>query len=421
MIRAVVVVLAVVSGTASAVTLEEVLEAAERNNVDRQISRQQRERAAADFRQAWSAMLPSLTAQGSWTHNEVEVSIQLPGAPDALVITPRDQFDGVLRAELPIIDANRWFRAAASGTLLDAAEYRDENTGLLIKRQVATTYYGYASALALRSSAQRTLSVSEAQLKLQQIRQRAGAATELEVLRASAEVERARGTVADTDALVANNRRALFTLSGLDVGEEAALPEDNLVLDASVEELEKATLKLPAVRAAEKDAEAAGTQALAARFALLPAVTANFTERLSNATGFSGRNDTWSAGLGLVWRLDAQTFFGWGGADAQGQIARLAAQRQRLASRDQVYGDWLRVTAAIKKVTAAKAQVQAAERAAQVARDRYDAGAATQLEVIQSERDLFNAEVNHIQSRTELASTHVGLRLSAGLPLQLQE
>ena len=44
---------------------------------------------------------------------------------------------------------------------------------------------------------------------------------------------------------------------------------------------------------------------------------------------------------------------------------------------------------------------------------------ATQIDVIQAERDLFSAEVNQIQARTELASSRVSLRLSAGLPLQL--
>ncbi|MDQ3264138.1 MAG: TolC family protein [Myxococcota bacterium] len=421
MIRAMIVLLAVVSTAAPAATLKEVLAASEQHNVDRQISAQQRLRAAAEFRQAWSMMLPSLTAQGTWTHNQRVVEFTLAPGTDPIVITPQNQLDGILRVELPLIDTGRWFRAAASGALLDAAGYRDAATGELITRQVATTYYGFAAALAVRSSAKRSLSVSEAQHKLQEIRMRAGAATELEVLRAKAEAERARQMVADSEALVANTRRSLFTLSGVDVGDSASLPPDNLVLEESVEDLQEGSLKLPVVKAAEKDAAAASILATAARFALVPSVTANFTERLTNATAFAGEADTWTAGVGLVWRLDAATFFGWDAQDAQGQIARLAAQRQKNASRDQVYGDWQRLSAAIKKVTAAKAQVEAAERAAQVARDRYDAGAATQLEVIQSERDLFSAEVNHIQSRTELASTHVGLRLSAGLPLKLEE
>jgi transketolase len=50
-------------------------------------------------------------------------------------------------------------------------------------------------------------------------------------------------------------------------------------------------------------------------------------------------------------------------------------------------------TAALLKVEAADAQVQAATKAQQVARDRYNAGAATQVDVIQADRDLFQGYV----------------------------
>ena len=74
--------------------------------------------------------------------------------------------------------------------------------------------------------------------------------------------------------------------------------------------------------------------------------------------------------------------------------------------------------AALTKVESAKVQASVAQRAAQVARDRYAAGAATQLDVITAERDLFTAEVGQIQARTELGTAHAAVRLSAGLPLE---
>jgi outer membrane protein TolC len=61
--------------------------------------------------------------------------------------------------------------------------------------------------------------------------------------------------------------------------------------------------------------------------------------------------------------------------------------------------------------------IEAARRASTVAKDRYAVGATTQLEVIQVERDAFQAEVGHIQARTELASARAALRISAGREL----
>jgi outer membrane protein TolC len=413
------VALVVTSFSAQAAGLKELLEAAEKNNVDRRISRELRRKSAAEFNQAWSAMLPSLAAQGSWTHNQYPVEVGIfPGQPK-LVITPRNQLDGILRAELPLIDTGRWFRAAAASAMADAAEERDEAMADAVKRQVATTYYGLAAALAVRASAKRSMAVSAEQLRLQEIRSNVGTATELEVLRAKAEVERAKQTVADTEALVANTQRALRTLTGVDGVDSASLPADDLKGEGALADLEARSQELPAVRASEKELLAASRGFTAYKLALVPMVTAHFTERFTNATAFAGQARSYTTGLGLVWRVDTPYFFGLSAQSAQASIARLGLERQRLAARDQVHTDWQRLNAAIEKVTAAQAQVQAAERAAQVARDRYAAGAATQIEVIQSDRDLFGAEVNQIQARTELASSHVALRLSAGLPLEV--
>ena len=412
------VALVLAAGSARAVTLKELLAAADEQNVDVAIGVAQRERAAAEFGQAWSALLPSATVQGSWTRNQYPVEVQFgPGEP--VVITREDQLDGMVGFEPPGLVEERGGRAAAAGAAADAAEQREGATRDAIRRQVATTYYGYAAALAVRESAKRTLGVSEEQLRLTQVRAQSGVATELDVLRARAEVERGKQTVADAETLVANTRRALRTLSGLEIDETAALPEDDVSSEGTLEELEAKVGALPAVRAAALDAAAAERLATGANLFLVPQVTANFTERFTNATGFSGNDRSYTAGLGLLWRLDVPAFYGMSALSSQRAAARLAAERQKLLSRDQVHNDWRRLQAAVEKVGAAQAQVEAAARAAKLARDRYELGAATQLDVIQSERDLFSAEVNRIQARTELASSHVAVRISAGLPLAL--
>jgi len=166
--------------------------------------------------------------------------------------------------------------------------------------------------------------------------------------------------------------------------------------------------------------KAVGKNADAARVALVPTLSGQFTERVSTLTGFTGAPDNWNGGLAATWRLDGPTVAGFKVQSAIESTASLAAERARLVARDQIHSDWQRLNAALQKIEAAKAQMQAAERAAQVARDRYAAGAATQIDVIQAERDLFGAEVSQIQARTELASARVALKISAGLPLQVE-
>ena len=405
------------SSSASAVGLKELLEAGERQNLDRRISLEQRDKAASEVRQAWSALLPSVTAQGAWTNNQYPSEVTVPGGAPPIVITPKDQFDATLRLEVPVVDTGRWLRAAAATTAGAAAALRDDANRDAIRRQVATTYFGFAAALAVREAARRSLGVARAQEQLQETRASAGATTQLDVLRVKAELQRNLQTVSDAEALVATIRRALRTLTGVEIGDEASLPRDDFAAVGTLEDLEERAAQLPSVKAAEKDRDAAGQLAAASRLAFVPSISAQFTERMTNALGFTGHGNMYAAGLALNWRLDAPMMYTTSVQRSQHVIASLVAERQRVAARDQVHNEWRLLQAAREKVTAAQTQVEAAQKAAQVARDRYAVGAATQLDLIQGERDLFAAEVNQIQARTELASSHVSLRISAGLPL----
>lgn len=402
-------------------SLEDFLASADEQNLDRRISLEQRQKAEADFRAAWTGLLPTLTASATWTHNQFEASANFPnpatGAVTKLIIVPADQLDAVFRVDVPLIDTTRWFRALASSSAQQSAELRERLTRDLVKRQVVGAYYGYAAALAVRESARKSVAVAEAQAKLIGIRLSAGAATELEQLRANAELSRNRQVVADVESLVATTRRTLRTVSFLDPPAEAALPRDSLQAEPAVETFEERVNELPAVKAAELDVEATGRLATASRLALVPVVAGQFTQRFTNATGFQNQSAVYNAGIGLQWRLDAPTFMNMGGQGNAEEIARLSAEKAKVTARDGIFQDWNRLEAARQKAELVQAQVAAAQRASQVAKDRYSAGAATQIDVIQAERDVFSAEVSQIQARTELATARASLRLSAGMPI----
>jgi outer membrane protein TolC len=396
--------------------LRSFLKAADEYNLDHRIALETRERAVWEFHQAWTGLLPAVTVAGNYTHNQYEFVIPPPlFGPQPVYVVYYDNFGGAVRIDLPLIDATRWMRVASAGDNKEGAAERELAMRDLVRRQVVAGYFGYAAALAVLESSQKSLAVAEAQLKLTDIRTKAGSATELELLRASAEVERNRQTVTDSVSLVATSRRMLRTLSGVDPAEMVPLPATDTRPEPTYQELEQQVDGLPSVRAADRDQDAARHSAYAARLSLVPTVSAQFAEQLTTAPGLNGGHNTaYTDGVAFTWRLDGPTLTGMGVQAHASAAARLAAEKARVTARDQIHSDWQRFNAGLQKVEAAESQVQAATRALQVARDKYAVGAATQVEVIQAERDLFSAEVGQIQARTELASARASLRISAG-------
>jgi outer membrane protein TolC len=411
----------VLAGSAVAQPLSEFLASAEQHNVDARLGAEGTRKASADSGKAWGGLLPSLTASGGYTYNEFPAVIPAgPASSTEIVIIPRDQLDATARVELPLLDATRWFNAAAAAASVDAAQARQGASLDVVRRQVVAAFYTVTGARAVLDSAQKSLKVAQAQLDFASARHAAGVATELELERARAELERNNQLVADAEALAATSARTLRSLTALEPGPLPPLPEDDLHPEPPSAELERRVETLPPVLAADADLAAAGRAWTAATLALVPSLNAQFTQRLTNATSFQGTPHAFNAGLTLSWRLDVpvvQTIRAQASAEAS---ARLQAEKARLAAGDQIHADWQKVRAAVTKVKAARAQVAAARRAQQLATERYQAGVATQLDTIQTDRDVFSAEVNDIQARGELAAARLALRISAGLPLEVQ-
>lgn len=404
--------------SSNAQALAAFLDSAAQHNVDSRLAEETRLRAEAEFGQAWGALLPSLTASGGWTHNQYDAVVEFPTGlttTEKVTITPKDQFDTSLKVEVPIIDAAKWLKTSATSAGLDAAEARQRSTWDTVKRQVVSAYFSYLAAKAVFDSANKSLTAASSQLEVTATRTKVGVANELELARASAEVERNKQLVADAESLVATGGRTLRTLTGLTPTDLPALPNDDLHAEPPVEELEARIEGLGQVQAADRDLTNAQRTLTAANLTLVPTVNAQFTQRFTNATGFQNQSSLYNAGVNFSWRLDVPAVHALRAQRSAQASAELNAEKARNNAKDQVFSDWQRVHAAVTKVKAASAQVSAAERATSLARERYQAGVANQIDVISAERDLFSAEVSHIQARTELATARATLRLSAGL------
>ena len=138
------------------------------------------------------------------------------------------------------------------------------------------------------------------------------------------------------------------------------------------------------------------------------------TERATNAKGLSGREESWQGVVGLTWSFDLTTVAGIRSQEAAADAARAREQRARLAARDDVHRAWMTVGTAIARSRSARIQAEVSARASSLALERYQAGTATQLDLLQAQRDAFAADAARIQADADLVNARAQLRVAAG-------
>ena len=404
--------------------LERFLDAASRSALDLREAQAALDAARSQVDEARARLLPGVTGQAVYQHNEPAVVVTIPAGVDPMTgmpilrqstITAADQVTVAALATMPVLDLGAWSGWLQSEALADAADGQRDAALLAVQGAVIQLWHQVASARAIEAAAARALSAAEHVRLAVESRVNAGVAPPLELARADAEVARARQAVADTHLGTVLVERGLANLTGLvPDGTQVRLEDDRRPADPLQTFLDR-TAQLPAVRAARAQDRAADIARDAAWFALLPSIAAQASARWTNAAGFA-RQDTYYVGLSATWVLDFLRPAQIGTRSAQQRLADVRAERVVQATETAVFEAWQRVDAARARAEAAAAAEAATARAATDARARFAAGAGTQLEQIQAERDLFQAEVGHIQATAELRVARALLRSRAGLP-----
>lgn len=378
-----------------------------------------REQLATSEQRDWEAdaalgrLLPSFTARGTYQRNQYETAITLPGSADSIVIVPKNQWDGLLQLDVPILDLASYHRHQQSKRLAEASKVQSEVTGAEVTRAVARAYYSFVGSSALAVSARHSLQMAEENLAFVSIRREAGAALELDVERARANVERAKQDVADADLLQITAARNLETISGASPMPVNDFVEDDLHDEGALQPWLDAK-STPTQRAQRLLNEAAVAGERAAKSSLLPTLSANAQERFTNATGFSGRSSVYVLQAVLQWKLDYGTYATAKAQNFANQVQQIRNERAQRGEQDAIFDAYQRVATGLSKSASARAQARAAEKAAELANDRYRAGVLTQLDVTQSQRDAFQAQASRIQADADLAYARVALRTAAG-------
>jgi outer membrane protein TolC len=406
-------------------TLTEALSLARQNNRDLQAARARVLGAEASIEQARAALLPTVAAQGKYTHNIPEVIVTLPPATpggDAResAITPANQLDAVLTANVPLVVPSAYsaYAAAQKNRQASEADLRVTETRLLFTS--AQVFFAAAGTDELVTARHHAVEVAEQTLRNAQTRFEAGTATKVETSRAQLAVIRAQQAEREALEQQANVYAQLATLIRLpgsfrvqaptpeDVGAHAADAPESLVSQAY-------TLR-PEFNAYQMRLEALSANIDSMQYRWAPTLSAFGNARAFNYTAFAGRHTAFAFGVQLDWVI-----FDGGVRDAQRHAletqlldTKLQFEQARSTVADDVRQSRRAIDTKRYALEAAQAAVGLSQETLELVRAQYEAGTALQIDLLAAQDNLIGAEVGLAQARFDLALADLTLQRNAG-------
>jgi outer membrane protein TolC len=345
------------------------------------------------------------------------VSLSLPTG-QTFNLLPKNEWLGSGTVTVPLVNLANFWRIAAAKTNAESYERTLAATHLAVESQTAQDYYQLLANVALVAVAENYLKVSHENLRLTQSKLVAGTATVLDVDRAAADVENQVQQVAAAQLQVALAARDLQSTTSITPDlSTVGLLTDDLHPEPDLSTFEVDLPNVPAVAAAVLASRSAQQQADSYKLALVPSFSGSFTEYNTNAPSFQPSRWYYQAAITATWAFDLTYLANIRSYSAAAEAARASEERTRLNASDAIHRYWQTVRSDIAQSLSARAGRDAAVHAAEQARVQYQTGTATQLDLLQAERDAFRAVVTWIQDDANLLNARAQLRLAAGRSL----
>ncbi|MBC5762986.1 efflux transporter outer membrane subunit [Ramlibacter albus] len=287
---------------------------------------------------------------------------------------------------------------------------------------VATTWLSLAADDELLELTRRTLATREDSLRLTRLRFENGVASEIDYRLAQSLAETARATLAQLQRQRANDLNLLGLLLGEPVPPEfqtGATTQAVRLPDLPAGTPSDVLVQRPDVRQAEQQLVAANANIGAARAAFFPRITltAGIGTASSDLSGlFGGGSWGWTAAPSLLQPIfDAGRNRAGLAAALAGRDIALAQYERAIQSAFREVADALAARTTWSDQLQAQSGVVAAEEArTRLARLRYEAGAASYLDLLDAQRSLFTAEQLLVQTRLARLQNQIQLYRALG-------
>lgn len=385
-------------------TLKEALELTRTNNLDLQMARERLEEASALSSKAWAVVLPTLSASGQWVRNIPAVEFPNPFTPpgqpaEMIVITKEQQKSAGATFQWALLNGRSIPLVQNAYASVDVAQLSYEQTEKLLLHGTTLAYFNLLTGQRQVAIRQRALQNASAHLELSQAQVELGDQPPLVALRSDVEVATAEQNLVQAKAAREVARRALAILIGW-LQADGRAPE--YVVERPVRKARAATgdrvalalssrLDLKIGRLRLEMAERSKTETWTK---FLPVMAGFGRYNWNEAEGFSGKKDSWQIGLSLNWDLFNGGIHYLELDERQHQINAAALHitnaTQKVARQVVDAQDDVKTARSVQD--AAKRRKGLARKSAHLVASQFELGAATQLEVLDANRSLADAE-----------------------------
>ncbi|MGD1941121.1 MAG: TolC family protein [Leptolyngbyaceae cyanobacterium] len=395
------------------VTLEEAIELSYRNNPDLRTALLELEQSQAALREAQAANFPTLsvngTLQGQNTTDSSTEVVTTPGGGLAFETSSTEELGASASAQVDLV--YNLYSSGQRGATIRAAEEQVRLSELEVERRredlrlnTANEYYDLQASIESIRISEAFLEEAERNLRDTSLREEVGVGTRFDVLRAEVQVANARQDVvnAERSRQVAQSTLArrlnvppALTITTVPVDIAGNWPlglEESIVLAYQ----NRAELEQQLVQSdISEELRVAELAALGPQVDLF----ANYTisDTLTQSDSF---NDNYSFGARVSW-----TLFEGGAAQARArqreldsEISERNFEESRNTIRLSVESAYYNLEANLTNIDTARLSVEQAQEALELAILRFDAGVGTQLDILNAQSELTDAEVNLVEA-----------------------
>jgi outer membrane protein, multidrug efflux system len=367
--------------------------------------------------------MPTVSAEGGAQRSRSSNDFITPGTPNP-VNTLR--VAGVVSYELDLWGRLARADEAARADLL-ASQAAQDTVRLTVASDVASGYFNLRALDHQVEIAERTLRARQDSYDLQRAQYDNGVVTELALRQAESELAATRAQLPQLRQQLGLQRNALAVLLGR---APRALMADPIARGQSVEMLPVPPVvpdfmpsaildRRPDIQQAEQQLVAANAQIGVAKAAFYPNIA------LTGTLGRQSRElgDMFSNGTG-IWGLASSLtspIFDFGRNQSNLEASEARRQQALITYGQTVRGAFREVLDAFEKqqgsterLTAIDGQVDALRRTVELARDRYDGGYTSYIEVLDAQRTLFQAELDQSDALRDRLQASVELYKALG-------